>query len=805
MKMRRIEIAGFGKVCIPELTLAPGINLTYGMNESGKSTLHAALIALLYGFYEGNRATKDENETREYYRPWAGDSYGGALEYSLSNEKAYRIERKFTTSDIPSKVFDLTTGQDITGNFEGGRHGNLTIAKQHLGMSRSVFESSAYIGQGEVRRFHEAKGIGDTIASLADTAKLDVSAAKAIKSLDKVISEDVGSDRSRTTPLAVARRKLAECNEELGRYKSAKQGMEAAANEKDELVEKLRQAREDLEKVSFAIVCNQLDDVRRRIVELKKQGEMIIQAGAILEQLHPYAHFSLSLYEAVIRRRQSLELATESLRQCEKDFNARKAELDRTGMTTEYETLENSVGRITDSEYEELNAINKRCSEIDSEMEEDKRLLAELEKRSLSVKPWVLIIAVLFAPIGIPILLWYRHRIKREVETKKADIRLGLQPLENEQKTIRDKERTILAKFKLGSFDDLKAKRSRYFQIGLSLSECTSLRRQSETAREQITKVKNGTLDLYKEVGIIQTDFEKASTLFNEAYGAKVWYDEANRLLQLSETLRRQILGRQSPSELDDICRKLELQREKSLANNAFLDGLVFEGDLEKLKEEHEDLDKERENLEREISIRDERINTALSGHRIGAEIEEDLARYQGVVGRLELMRKCLEIARDSIEAAANDVHRNFAPILSKAASDSCAIITGSRYTGIYVDPTDLSINVKAPETGQIISARGLSSGAGDQLYLALRVELTRLMSNLHEIVPLFMDDPFVNFDRPRLIKVLDFLAGLSQTYQVLMFTKDERILEWFDSTLAGRGDHASFTMNFDGTITRRR
>ncbi|KKL25479.1 hypothetical protein LCGC14_2404900, partial [marine sediment metagenome] len=51
MRLRRIELAGFGCLQSFQTDLAPGLNLFHGLNEAGKSTLQQAVLALLYGFY----------------------------------------------------------------------------------------------------------------------------------------------------------------------------------------------------------------------------------------------------------------------------------------------------------------------------------------------------------------------------------------------------------------------------------------------------------------------------------------------------------------------------------------------------------------------------------------------------------------------------------------------------------------------------------------------------------------------------------------------------------------------------------
>ncbi|MCH7577571.1 MAG: hypothetical protein IH822_07230, partial [Chloroflexi bacterium] len=66
-----------------------------------------------------------------------------------------------------------------------------------------------------------------------------------------------------------------------------------------------------------------------------------------------------------------------------------------------------------------------------------------------------------------------------------------------------------------------------------------------------------------------------------------------------------------------------------------------------------------------------------------------------------------------------------------------------------------------------------------------MRIGLAQHMSSIGEPVPLVLDDPFVDIDSQRLPRLLDFLARLSQErgIQILLFSKDDHILRWFEDT----------------------
>ena len=80
MKINRLHINSFGCLENVSLSFSSGFHLIDGPNESGKSTLHAFMRAMLFGLDKGRtRMAKDSGYSR--YLPWNGNpAYGGSLE-----------------------------------------------------------------------------------------------------------------------------------------------------------------------------------------------------------------------------------------------------------------------------------------------------------------------------------------------------------------------------------------------------------------------------------------------------------------------------------------------------------------------------------------------------------------------------------------------------------------------------------------------------------------------------------------------------------------------------------------------------
>lgn len=88
MRINRLQIHAFGKLQDRELCFTPGLNLIYGPNESGKSTLMAFLRAALYGFNQPlGKNRRIQKELYEKYRPWFDHRYGGWLELDWKGQQ----------------------------------------------------------------------------------------------------------------------------------------------------------------------------------------------------------------------------------------------------------------------------------------------------------------------------------------------------------------------------------------------------------------------------------------------------------------------------------------------------------------------------------------------------------------------------------------------------------------------------------------------------------------------------------------------------------------------------------------------
>lgn len=113
MIIKRLELIHFGKFHHKVIELQPGMNIIYGANEAGKSTIHQFIQAMLFGA-ERLRGKGAAQDGYSRYQPWQdGRNYEGLLTFSYGG-KDYRIYRNFYKESETFKVFEDVTGEELT-------------------------------------------------------------------------------------------------------------------------------------------------------------------------------------------------------------------------------------------------------------------------------------------------------------------------------------------------------------------------------------------------------------------------------------------------------------------------------------------------------------------------------------------------------------------------------------------------------------------------------------------------------------------------------------------------------------------
>ena len=113
MKLLELHINSFGKLKNKQIRFSDRVNLIYGYNEAGKSTIHSFIKAMLFGM-DRTRVRANPNDAWSRYLPWdLGADYSGSMKVSYK-DSVYRIERNFSRqAAAPLTLIDETGGEKI--------------------------------------------------------------------------------------------------------------------------------------------------------------------------------------------------------------------------------------------------------------------------------------------------------------------------------------------------------------------------------------------------------------------------------------------------------------------------------------------------------------------------------------------------------------------------------------------------------------------------------------------------------------------------------------------------------------------
>lgn len=196
MKLEKIRINGFGKISEKNIGFGKNLNIIYGSNESGKSTIQTFIKAMLFGLGKNRIVGIPE---KERYKPWNSKVYGGSLEYTLDNLRRFSVWRDFTSNQ--TKLYDSEC-KDITDEYDKSKTGGILFAQEHLGVNAALFESTCFVSQLGIRLDSDGEAlITDRITNMIEAGSENISYIKAVKIIEKALVEEVGTDRTSERPI----------------------------------------------------------------------------------------------------------------------------------------------------------------------------------------------------------------------------------------------------------------------------------------------------------------------------------------------------------------------------------------------------------------------------------------------------------------------------------------------------------------------------------------------------------------------------------------------------------------------------
>ena len=269
MKIHNIRINGYGSIKNKEINLNDKINIIYGKNESGKSTVFKFIINMLYGASK-NKKGKDISDF-DKYKPWYTEEFSGKIEYSLDNGEFYNVYREFKKK---SPIIYNKNGEDITNTYIVDKNNGNQFFYNQTNIDEDLFLSSTAVMQQEVEIDSQNKNtIIQKLSNLAASGNDNISYKKCIDKLNKRQLTEIGTERSQDRPIN-------KVNSLLETLKNDKKELSLYQDKKYEIEENIDVIKEEIKKEEIEV------ETLKEAVKIKQKLDLEEEKIKINEQIN---------------------------------------------------------------------------------------------------------------------------------------------------------------------------------------------------------------------------------------------------------------------------------------------------------------------------------------------------------------------------------------------------------------------------------------------------------------------------------------------------------------------------------------
>ena len=240
MKIKNIKINNYGNLENREINLKNKINIIYGKNESGKSTLLNYIKNIFYGISKN----KNGKEISDYekYNPWGKQEFSGKIKYELDNGSCFEIFRNFHKKN--PEVYNGNM-EEISKEYNIDKKDGLQFFYNQTKVDEAMFLSTVVSMQQEVKLDKCTQQVlVQKLANLAGTGDDNTSFKKVVDKLNKKQLEEIGTDRTSEKPINLVRSRLKE-------IELVKKDTILYKNEKAELEQRKIQEKDEISKLEM--------------------------------------------------------------------------------------------------------------------------------------------------------------------------------------------------------------------------------------------------------------------------------------------------------------------------------------------------------------------------------------------------------------------------------------------------------------------------------------------------------------------------------------------------------------------------
>lgn len=262
MKIDYLKVNGFGKIENKEIEFGKKINVIYGENEAGKTTLLKCILSMLYGV-SSNKNGKDISE-KEQYKPWKNAEFSGKMKYELDNGEKIEVFRDFSKRN-PKITNEFS--EDITNTFNIDKHTGNNFFYEQTKIDKDMLLITGLVEQKEsILGDKEQNLLTQKIANILTSGEENISYKKAIEKLNKELVEKIGNDRTTGRPINIINEKIEKLKENINKI-----------NDEEEKVSDLKQEKE--------LVKKQIEKIENELIDLRKVKDIKLQENVEKEKL----------------------------------------------------------------------------------------------------------------------------------------------------------------------------------------------------------------------------------------------------------------------------------------------------------------------------------------------------------------------------------------------------------------------------------------------------------------------------------------------------------------------------------------
>ena len=278
MKIENIKINQYGKLENKNIDLKK-INIIYGKNESGKSTLLNFIESIFYGISKNKNGKKYTDF--EKYTPWNQNEFSGAIQYKLDNEKEYYVFRDFNKKN--PKIYDENNNDISDEFFIDKRNGNQFFLEQTK-IDRDLLKSTLISEQNSIELNNNTQELLlQKISNLAETGSEENSYKSAMAKLDRMLLNEVGTEKSLLRPINISEEKIKKLTQEITEIKNYENYKYELENKKSKIENELSEEKEN--KKIYDKIKRIINDDKIENEKIKIKNNIIAENNKKIEKL----------------------------------------------------------------------------------------------------------------------------------------------------------------------------------------------------------------------------------------------------------------------------------------------------------------------------------------------------------------------------------------------------------------------------------------------------------------------------------------------------------------------------------------